>query len=298
MPGENFLTTADRVLAVLNLFTMERPEWTVETAAGELDLSQSTAYQYFRSLVKARLLVAFKTGRYVIGPAIIELDRQMRALDPLIGGAAPTIQSLSESLQIEGLILLCRIYGRTVMCVDQHELAQHGFAVSYERGRPMPLIRGAASKVILAHLPPRVLHRYYDDNSAAIAAAGLGATWKAFQSTLRKLRKAVVCVSRGEVDRGFVGVSGPVFGPDDAILGSIGLVIRARLLDKSPELLSQLTAKVRQASDDLTAALKSNGAEAAPTRHPGAPGRKASGKSAKHPRKPILAGRKRRARRK
>jgi DNA-binding IclR family transcriptional regulator len=298
MPGENFLTTADRVLAVLNLFTMERPEWTVETAAGELDLSQSTAYQYFRSLVKARLLVAFKTGRYVIGPAIIELDRQMRALDPLIGGAAPTIQSLSESLQIEGLILLCRIYGRTVMCVDQHELAQHGFAVSYERGRPMPLIRGAASKVILAHLPPRVLHRYYDDNSAAIAAAGLGATWKAFQSTLRKLRKAVVCVSRGEVDRGFVGVSGPVFGPDDAILGSIGLVIRARLLDKSPELLSQLTAKVRQASDDLTAALKSNGAEAAPTRHPGAPGRKASGKSAKRPRKPILAGRKRRARRK
>jgi DNA-binding IclR family transcriptional regulator len=297
MPGEESLTTADRVLAVLNLFTMERPEWTVESAARELDLSQSTAYQYFRSLVKARLLVAFKTGRYVIGPAIIELDRQVRTLDPLIGGAAPTIQSLSESLQIEGLVLLCRIYGRTVMCVDQHELAQNGFAVSYERGRPMPLIRGAASKAILAHLPPRVLHRYYDDNRAAIAAAGLGPTWKAFQSTLRKLRKAVVCVSRGEVDRGFVGISGPVFGPDDAILGSIGLVIRARLLDQSPELLFQLAAKVRQASDNLTAALKSNGADAVSTLHAGAPGRKPTRKSGKRARNPVLTGRKRRARR-
>lgn len=294
MLGEEFLTTADRVLAVLNLFTMERPEWTVETAARELGLSQSTAYQYFRSLVKARLLVAFKTGRYVIGPAIIELDRQMRTLDPLIGGAAPMIQSLSESVQIEGLILLCRIYGRTVMCVDQHELAQNGFSVSYERGRPMPLIRGAASKVILAHLPPRVLRRYYDDNSAAIAAAELGPTWKAFQSTLRKLRKAVVFVSRGEVDRGFVGVSGPVFGPDDAILGSIGVVIRARLLERSPpELLSQITAKVRKASDDLSAALKSNGADAAPALHAGATVRKSPRKSVKRARHPG----KRRARR-
>jgi DNA-binding IclR family transcriptional regulator len=290
------LTTADRVLAVLNLFTMERPEWTVETAARELDLSQSTAYQYFRSLVKARLLVAFKTGRYVIGPAIIELDRQMRALDPLIGGAAPTIQSLSESLPIEGLILLCRIYGRTVMCVDQHALAQCGFAVSYERGRPMPLIRGAHSKVILAHLPPRILRRYYDDNSTAITAAGLGPTWKVFQSTLRKLRKAVVCVSHGEVDRGFVGISGPVFGPDEEILGSFGLVIRARLLDQSPELLPQLTATVSQASDALTAALKSKGAKTASTQRAGSPVRKAARTSGKRPRKPVLARRKRRAR--
>jgi DNA-binding IclR family transcriptional regulator len=170
----------------------------------------------------------------------------------------------------------------------------------------MPLIRGAASKVILAHLPPRVLHRYYDDNSAAIAAAGLGLNWKAFQSTLRKLRKVVVFVSRGEVDRGFVGISGPVFGPDDVILGSIGLVIRAKLLDERPELLSHLTAKVRQASDELTAALKNNGADGAPAARAAradtparkAP-RKASRKSAKRSRSPGKARRtdKRRARR-
>jgi hypothetical protein len=99
------------------------------------------------------------------------------------------------------------------------------------------------------------------------------------------------------VDRGFVGVSGPVFGPDDAILGSIGVVIRARLLEKSPELLSQLTAKVGQASADLTAALKSNGAEAEPPLHARRPARKASRKSAKPARKSVPSGRKRRVRR-
>jgi len=240
---------------------MERPEWTVEAAAGALNLSQSTAYQYFRSLIDARLLVAFKTGRYVIGPAIIELDRQMRRLDPLIGGAAPAVDSLRRSVQTEGMILLCRIYGSTVMCVDQQALRQPGFDVSYERGRPMPLMRGAASKAILAHLQPRFLRRYYDDNTQQIAAAHLGTTWQAFQRALRGFRRAGVCVTEGELDPGFVGISGPVFGPDGEILGSIGLVLRAAQLHGQDRLREQMMEQVRQAGRDVSMALQTNAAE-------------------------------------
>jgi DNA-binding IclR family transcriptional regulator len=186
------------------------------------------------------------------------------------------------------------------MCVDQHELARCRFAVSYERGRPMPLSRGSASKAILAHLPTRVLRRYYDADKAAIAKAGLGSSWKVFQGALRKLRKSVVAVSRGEVDRGFVGISGPVFGPDDEILGSIGLVIRAQLLVKSPHLLAELIGKVREASDDVTAVLQSNGGDAARSVNGGMPARKTFPKPGKRARKPVKARRRagHRARRK
>jgi len=246
------------VLAVLRLFSIERPEWTVEAAARELGLSQSTAYQYFRSLVDARLLVAFKTGRYVIGPAIIEFDRQMRQLDPLIGSAAAAARALVETSRYEGMVLLCRIYGLTVMCVDQYAIRQPRFAVSYERGRPMPLFRGAASKVILAHLPRRFLNRYYTDQSDAIAKAGLGATWKAFQASLRQLRKTGVCVTRGELDPGLVGISGPVFGPDGDILGSIGLVMQASDIDAEETRIAPLIEQVRIAGRDVTAALEAN----------------------------------------
>ena len=83
------MTTSDRVLAVLNLFTLEQPEWTVEGAAGALNLAISTAYRYFRSLTKAGLLVAHTTGRYLLGPAIIQYDRQIRLHDPLITAAQP-----------------------------------------------------------------------------------------------------------------------------------------------------------------------------------------------------------------
>ena len=48
-------SSADRLLAVLQLFTPERPEWTVETAANEIGVSVSTAYRYFRSLCRLKL---------------------------------------------------------------------------------------------------------------------------------------------------------------------------------------------------------------------------------------------------
>ncbi len=257
------MATADRVLAVLGLFSLERPEWTVEAAAGALNLSQSTAYQYFRSLIEARMLVAFKPGRYVIGPAIIELDRQMRRQDPLIGAAAPAVDALRASVQADGMILLCRIYGSTVMCVEQQALRQPGFDVSYERGRPMPLIRGAASKAILAHLQPRFLRRYYGENTQQIADAKLGASWQAFQGALRAFRRAGVCVTEGELDAGFMGISGPVFGPDDEILGSIGLVLRAAEVHGRNGLREQLIEQVRQAGRDVSLALQANAGERA-----------------------------------
>ena len=48
------MTTSDRLLSVLGLFTIERPEWTVEEAANELQLAASTTYRYFRSLSKEK----------------------------------------------------------------------------------------------------------------------------------------------------------------------------------------------------------------------------------------------------
>ena len=84
MPASVSTSSADRLLAVLQLFTPERPEWTVETAANEIGVTVSTAYRYFRSLCRIGLLDPYAGGSYVLGPAIVEFDRQIRIGDPLI----------------------------------------------------------------------------------------------------------------------------------------------------------------------------------------------------------------------
>ncbi|SFJ32355.1 IclR family transcriptional regulator [Caulobacter sp. UNC279MFTsu5.1] len=247
------MTTADRVLSVLQLFTMAEPEWTVEDAARRLEVPTSTAYRYFRSLVDAGLIVNFTAGRYVIGPAIIELDRQTRHLDPLILAAQPTLSALVEPLETTGVSLLCRIYRRTVICVDQGRPPGRPLEVSYERGRPMPLFRGAASKSITAHITARTLKRYFEDDIEAAAAAGLGADWETFKAKMREIRKAEVCVTCGELDQGLLGVSAPIFAPDGDILGSIGVVLVRAQIDAATERTWVET--VRQAGRTVTQAL-------------------------------------------
>lgn len=86
---------ADRALAVLGLFTLEEPVWTVEAVARRLGLSSSTAYGYVRSLVDAGLLVAARSGRYTVGPAVISLDRLTRRHDAL--GVVASADLLADS---------------------------------------------------------------------------------------------------------------------------------------------------------------------------------------------------------
>ncbi|MDE3109005.1 MAG: IclR family transcriptional regulator, partial [Acidobacteriota bacterium] len=141
------MSTAHRLLGILALFTVERPVWTVEEAAKEMRVSVSTAYRYFAELSRAGLLDPFPAGKYVLGPAIIEGDRKIRMTDPLIQIGRPAMQRLVARAGSAGVAILCRIYHNGVMCVHQESSAVPEGGISYERGRPMPMFRGASSKI-------------------------------------------------------------------------------------------------------------------------------------------------------
>ena len=220
------LNTSDRLLSALALFTLEEPEWTVEDASRRLGLAVSTTYRYFRSLNNAGLIVAFAAGRYVLGPAIIQLDRQARLLDPLIRTAGPVMRRVLDGLAEPAVLLLCRLFRDQVMCVYQEPQDRPPWAVSYERGRPMPLHRGAASRVILASLPARFVRGYHRDHADDMAALGLGAGWEEVKRCLGTVRRAGLCVTHAELDAGVTGVGVPVLGPDGVVVGSLALVLR------------------------------------------------------------------------
>jgi DNA-binding IclR family transcriptional regulator len=251
---EKAVRTSDKVLAILRLFSTQRPEWTVEEASAALDLAQTTAYEYFRSLVTAELLTATRQGRYAIGPAVFELDRLVRRSDPLLIAGEPLLQELALFAP-SNLALLCRFYRMKVMCVAQHGSSLEGFKVSYERGRPMPLLRGAASKVILAHVERRKLSRFYEENPDDVAANGLGESWPEFRHALRDIREQPALVTHGELDRGLVGISAPVFDSDGAVLGSVSFVCPANEYDKQPGFAHALRIRIAEAGRSLTANL-------------------------------------------
>lgn len=219
------MSTSDKLLSVLGLFTIETPEWTVEAAAKRLGLGVSTTYRFFRSLSEAGLIVAFAAGRYVLGPAIVQLDRQTRLLDPLIRTARPIMQRLVSRIEVPGVLLLCRLYRDQVMCVHQEYSGDPDRTISYERGRLMPLHRGAASKAILAHMPARPVRAFHRDHAEEMEAVSLGRDWDEVKQRLRRLRATGVSVTHAELDPGVTGIAVPLFGPDGSVVGSLGFVL-------------------------------------------------------------------------
>ena len=84
----------DRAFQLLGLFSLEQPVWTAEQIAPRLGVAISSAYRLIGRLSNAGLVDAVTPGRYVLGPAIIQLDRQIQLTDPLILAARPVMDYL------------------------------------------------------------------------------------------------------------------------------------------------------------------------------------------------------------
>ena len=218
---------SDRTLGVLKLFTLDKPAWTVADVATMLDVSVSTAYRHVAALTEAGLLATAVDGRYVLGPAIVQYDRQIQLTDPLLRAAKPTMVDIARFAPAGSVVLLCRIFQEIVLCVHQATEAEGRPQLSYERGRPMPLFRGATSKIILAYLPPRDLRRLYETRRTEIAEAGLGGDWQDFRDAMAAMRRAGHAVTHAELDPGYIGIAVPILGGQRRVLGSLSYVIPA-----------------------------------------------------------------------
>lgn len=247
------MKTSDKIFAVLRLFSTDRPEWTVEAAAGEMDLPQSTTYEYFRTLTRSGLIAPTANGLYVLGPAVIELNRIVTRSDPMLVEGGSVLETMVQDAPVPVVGLLCRLYRMKVMCVEQRVSQGAVFGVSYERGRLMPLFRGAASKVILAHVERRRVKRLFEENAQEIAANGLGESWAEFRLMLRRSRSQKIFITRGEIDPGRIGLSVPLLNATGESFGSISFVLEEKDFDGSASVQEELRRRLIDAADLLSA---------------------------------------------
>jgi DNA-binding IclR family transcriptional regulator len=159
---------------------------------------------------------------YTLGPRVIELDRQIRLSDPLVQTAVDEMVNLAR--KTGGVSLLCRLYRDRVLCVHQERGSRAPGLVSYERGRAMPLYRGATSKAILAFLPPRALNALVERDRREVARAGLPAAGAAVHEALASVRERRLCISHGEVDPGAWGAAVPIID-HSGVIGSLSVVL-------------------------------------------------------------------------
>ncbi|WP_417584570.1 IclR family transcriptional regulator [Nitrincola sp.] len=213
-------SSLERMLSVLDLFAEDATVWSVEGICDAMEFTRSTAYRYTKELADAGLLFQVAPGRYTLGARIIQWDRQLRLSDPLVRAAKQLEPELDVSTREAWLI--CGLFKEQVICVE--EFGGFGRQVSYSRGTPRPLLKGATSKAILAFLPNRQLMQIFVNYSEEIKRTNLGSDWDEFKKSLRRIRQKGFAVTKAEVDKGVFGIAAPIFNPDKKVIGSLSIV--------------------------------------------------------------------------
>lgn len=256
------INSTERLLAILDLFTEERLEWTPDELMAALGYSRPTLYRYLKALCDAGLLTSFPGTGFTLGPRVVEMDFLMRKSDRLVREGQAQLDALAASWPCTALLV--RWYGNKLLCVAS-ECSTPNPLSSYPRGRPMPLARGAISRAILAYLPRRQLQAKIEENFGELTALGLGQTPGDVAESLRKVRRQGCAVAHGEVTRGVVGVAAPVFDAGRSPIAALCVTIS--VADTDDTRTTAIAAKVWQAAQTLSAALSELRGEGADDSH-------------------------------
>jgi len=163
-----------RILAILDLFTEARPDWTPEDIMTALGYSRPTLYRYLKTLKDAGYLATLPGGAFALGPKVTELDFLMRRADPMIRHGMAELEYLAA--RFPGTAFLSRWYGARLLCVRMRRgQATRGAARCPWGGArsaaPLPHIcrraNGARSSVVTCR-----------NSSGRVSAARLMMSWR------------------------------------------------------------------------------------------------------------------------
>jgi len=246
------MSSPARAFAILDLFSRERPVWTPDEINATLGYSRPTGYRYVKDLVDAGLLRKVTAGQYALGPRIIELDYQLRQSDPVLLAAAPVMQRLARDSGLDAVLSVLYPGPRVI---DVHRVSgEPGLELVYGRGRPRPVFKGAAPKVLIAYQPRAVLVRVQQAHGEQIADCGLGEDWPAFRTALAEIRRQGWHRSVGELQPDVGALAVPVLdaeGNCTHALALVGTVKRLQAVDDDKLLrwLNKAQREIRKALD-------------------------------------------------
>lgn len=186
-----------RVFAILDLFSEQHPVWTGDEIGEALGYSRPSAYRYIRTLLDAGLLHKARSGVYVLGPRIVQLDYQMRQTDPVLRASREIMDTLAQETGL--IVVLSAMSGDIFFDIHFANRPDQAIPFVYTRGRRRPWSQGAAPKVFLSHLTKPMLGRIHETYRDELVAGGMGETFAAFRKYLAPIGKSNFYFSRGEL---------------------------------------------------------------------------------------------------
>ena len=197
----NTLQTLDRGLQALAIISQQEDGLSVAELAARLDVHRAITYRLLNTLGAHGLVARGVNGHFFLGAGLLALASRF---EPLLRSAArPLLRGLAQDTQAAAFLSLSE--GEECVAIMVAEPEGGILHLAYRVGSRHPLTLGAAGIAILSGRPER------PDEPQAV----------------REARSCGFSVTRGELQRGAVGVASPVLGANGSRPGfeaSLGVV--------------------------------------------------------------------------
>ena len=203
------LSTLGRAAKVLDLFTVDAPEWGATAVAHELQIAKSQAHELLVSLAVGGLLQRVGMGRYRLGWRIVALNAVLVETSDLLRLVAPEMRALVGRY---GETVHVAVWDGRPVCIDARSGRLSESVPPFRVGADLPAYSTALGKVLLAGRPRDEAAQFLTDVEGA--QVGLG----------RVAAQGFACEEQ-EHRPGTCSVAAPIVNRDAGVFASIGMSV-------------------------------------------------------------------------
>ncbi|MCD2191297.1 IclR family transcriptional regulator [Actinomycetospora soli] len=260
------LQTVQKIGPILDLFTVERPEWGVSEVAEVIGVPRSSAHALLSSLVGTGLLQNRARGRYRIGWRVVELSDTLGCGQDVRSAAAPVLQELvhrhGETCHLAVLERYKVLYLDKV--VGTHVVTVTGTRV----GAAVDAHCNGVGKVLLAHRSPAEVARHVLERPLKRHTPATITTPDSLENELNAVRMQGFAIDRGETVTDVWCAAAPVRDEMGSVVAAISMTVPVhRFVSAQAVLQRAVTSAAASISRSLSA--PDDGAPAPARRGPG-----------------------------
>jgi DNA-binding IclR family transcriptional regulator len=204
------LSTLGRAAKVLDLFSVDAPEWGATAVAHELQIAKSQAHELLVSLAVGGLLQRVGMGRYRLGWRIVALNAVLVETSDLLRLVAPEMQALVGRY---GETVHVAVWDGRPVCIDARSGRLSTSIPPFRVGADLPACSTALGKVLLAGRPRDEITRFLA-GEVEEAQAGLG-----------QVAAQGFAYEEQEYRPGSCSVAAPIINRDAGVFASIGMSV-------------------------------------------------------------------------
>ena len=209
----------DRIVAILDCFTLTSPQLGVREIARKIELPTSTTGRLLTSMKEAGFLSQNSdTLLYQLGGRLLSWAGVYSATLDVRSIALPAMHKLHHDT--DETISLYILEGNERLCVERLE-STHNVRMVARIGRHLPLYAGSAGKVFLAFLPEERRDQILDETMLTPFTENTIVDRKLLLEELIKIRQQGYAVSFGEWMAEASGIAAPIFDQSKEITAVI-----------------------------------------------------------------------------